>query len=512
MAIIYFYVTCFTIYFLLLALQGLRNFRKVRDKYTAKFNNMCVIVYSHNEKEALEQLVKLLKAQDYPASCHSVYVILDNCSDDSEVLLNSELNINVFNIKNMGTVGKSQAYSILVEKLSQVPGLDAFVFLDAKFFVRHDFLTDVNFYLQKHAVLSIGIEPIVTRALSFVEKIRFVYEKYMAGFLEPMRAQMGLSNIINSNAFVMKKSILDKVGYLEIGNIDTELKYTLEISSKGERVFCVPELRVYSDFTNFVHAYSALTTRFELFVDYVKKFDFRRLDHIELISSLIAPNWLSVILLYSLLAVYTFNYQDSLTADFKTVVIQAIVLFVAFFAGIILANIKTKELGYLFMYPGYSLCRLVYNFPIFVWIRALIKKITVPSTVEKMLVDVWVSDGKTNFPCKLEMVSTNGLSSVTFINMNAKKYSTKNNHLRVTDALNELAGKLAEHNLSLKICQCCKYFQPNIDGSTNMVKGFCKCDFADRVPGDILPTLVWNTCERYENQNVVSLFENISKK
>lgn len=512
MAIFYFYITLFTIYFTLLALQGLRYFRKVRDKYTAKFNNMCVIVYSHNDKEALEQLVKLLKSQDYPASCHSVYVILDNCSDDSEVLLNSELNINVFNIKNMDTVGKSQAYSILVEKLSQVPGLDAFVFLDAKYFVKHDFLTDVNFYLQTHSVLSTFVEPIVTRNLSFTEKIRFVYEKYMAGYVEPMRSKMGLSNIINSNAFAIKKSILDKLGYLEVGDINTELKYTLNISSIGERVFSTPELRVFSDFTNFIHAYPSMSKRIEHFIDYVKRFDFRRLDHIELISSLIAPNWLTILILYLVLAVYTFNFQDSMIADFKTVMIQGIILFVAFFAGILFANIKTNELGYLFLYPIYSLCRLVYNFPVFAWIRALIKKITEPSTVEKMLVDVWVSDGKKNFPCKLELVSTSGLSSVTFINMNGKKFTTKNNHLRMTDALNELSSKLAEHNLILKVCQCCKYFQTNIDGSTNLVKGFCKCDFSDRVPGDILQTLVWNTCERFENQNVVSLFENISKK
>ena len=154
----YLYITCFTVYIALLALQSLKRPKKIRDKYTPKFHNMCVIVYSHNDKETLEQLVKLLKTQDYPASCVSIYVILDNCSDDSEVLLNSELNINVFNIKNMDTVGKTQAYSILVEKLAQVPGLDAFVFLDAKYYIRQDFLTDANFYLQKHAVISTFVD------------------------------------------------------------------------------------------------------------------------------------------------------------------------------------------------------------------------------------------------------------------------------------------------------------------------------------------------------------------
>ena len=42
--------------------------------------------------------------------------------------------------------------------------------------------------------------------------------------------------------------------------------------------------------------------------------------------------------------------------------------------------------------------------------------------------------------------------------------------------------------------------------------GFCKYEFSDRVPGDILPTLVWNACEQFENLNIVNLFDNLSKK
>lgn len=508
MTILYFYITCFTIYFTLLALQCLRRRRKVRDKYTAKYNNMCVIVYSHNDKETLEQLVKLLKAQDYPISCFSIYVILDNCTDDSEVLLNSELNINVFNIKNMDTVGKTQAYSILVEKLSQVQGLDAFVFLDAKYYIRHDFLTDVNFFLQKHSVLSTFVEPIISQKLNTIEKIKFVYQKYITEFVSTMRAKMGLSNILNTNAFAIKKSVLDKLGFISVGDINTELEYSLNISAKGEQIFFTPELRSYSDYTNFMPQYPSMNKRFDLFGQHIKQFDFRRFNHVELIFSLIAPNWLFILSAYAILGYHIF-FNDFLV-DFKTVFAQFAILIISVFAGTLSAKIRNDEICYLLAYPIYSIGRLIYNFAPFIWIRALIKKITEPSTVEKMMVDVWVSDGKKNFPCKLELISNNGLSSVTFINMKNKKFTTRNDHLRMTDALNELTEKLSEYGLTLKICQCCKYYQANIDGTTNMVKGFCKYEFADRVPGDILPTTIWNTCEQYEPTNVVSLFESFN--
>ena len=122
-----------------------------------------------------------------------------------------------------------------------------------------------------------------------------------------------------------------------------------------------------------------------------------------------------------------------------------------------------------------------------------------------MVTNIIVTDGRRDFQCQLELISDDGLARVRFINK-GKTYTTKNNHLRMVDAIRELTEKLADYGLSLKICQCCKYFQPLIDGSTNMVKGCCKCQFQGRVDGDIIPTLVWNTCPKFEEQNVVNLF------
>ena len=75
------------------------------------------------------------------------------------------------------------------------------------------------------------------------------------------------------------------------------------------------------------------------------------------------------------------------------------------------------------------------------------------------------------------------------------------------DALNEIAGKLEAYGYTLKICQCCKYYSPDVDGSVNQVKVFCKFQFATRTPGDILPTVLWNSCDAFDRVNVVSLFD-----
>jgi hypothetical protein len=223
----------------------------------------------------------------------------------------------------------------------------------------------------------------------------------------------------------------------------------------------------------------------------------------EFLCSLATPNWLVCILVYLILLKHSYIFP--FWVDFSTIFISAIVLLIAFFTSLLNTKLYSKECLYLFLYPLHSLAHMVYNFPPIRGVRNIIKNTTRKHVIETMSTNVIVTDGVKDYTCQLELISDDGLARVTFINK-GKKYTTKNNHLRMIDAVRELTTKLADYGLTLKVCQCCKYFQPIVDGSTNMVKGCCNCQFQGRTPGDMIPTLIWNTCPKFEEQNVVNLF------
>ena len=135
---------------MILALISTKSIRKIRDKYTPKDSNLCVVVYATGKSNTLENLLKQLKTQNYPKQNYTIYAILDKCENISEVTLQSDLNVNVVNINNLEPIGKSQAYSIIAEKLQDVVDLNAYVFIDANTYVESDFLENVNFYLTKY--------------------------------------------------------------------------------------------------------------------------------------------------------------------------------------------------------------------------------------------------------------------------------------------------------------------------------------------------------------------------
>ena len=500
--ILYLYIAIFTLYFLILAIISMKASRKIRDKFTSKDSNLCVVVYASGDCETLENLIKQLKNQNYPKQNYTIYTILDKCENVSEVTLQTELNVNVININNIEPIGKSQAYSIIAEKLQDVKDLDAYVFLDAKNYIESEFLTDINFYLTKYDVFNPMINYLPQKdTLTFWENVKSAYSRYIAKFINKSRTRLGLTNILNTDSFIIKKDLLNKIANFDFRDLISEIQYTLKLAQNDVKVAFVDDIRIYKSIENFDYRIPSLSKRFNIFWNNILKPN--NLFTREFLLSLIAPNCLTLIIGYLLVLSHVCKFP--MFVGYSNVLLTGLSLLLAF--SISLTNVKliTKEYLFLLVYPVSAMGRIIYNIPLFRGVRNIIKNTTRKHDIQEMIVDVFVSDGQNDFPCKMKLISDDGAAKVTFIN-NKKTYTTKNNHLRMIDAVRELSTKLADYGLTLKVCQCCKYFQPVVDGSTNMVKGQCNCQFHGRTPGDIIPTLIWNTCPKFEEHNIVNLF------
>lgn len=91
MTILYIYITIFTLYYIVLACSNLKPAKKIRDKYTNKDANICVVVYATGAARTLDNLLKQLKTQNYPKQRYTIYAILDRCEKSSDVTLQSDL-------------------------------------------------------------------------------------------------------------------------------------------------------------------------------------------------------------------------------------------------------------------------------------------------------------------------------------------------------------------------------------------------------------------------------------
>ena len=113
-------------------------------------------------------------------------------------------------------------------------------------------------------------------------------------------------------------------------------------------------------------------------------------------------------------------------------------------------------------------------------------------------------------PCKLEFISDSGLAKIKFMYKKRKFVTAK--HLRMIDSLQELREKLNDYGFVLKICSCCSHFKSCVDGSTNMLKGFCNCDYPSPSLKEPKPTLIWNSCTKFSPAKLNSLIEEMVAK
>jgi hypothetical protein len=341
-----------------------------------------------------------------------------------------------------------------------------------------------------------------------IDNIKYSYNLYKNNFISYSREKLGFSNLVNADILAMKKSIVDKIGSVNFKTTNDELKYTLALSNINVNTGFNPELKVYIAVDKYDFKIPSLSQRINLFFENIVKIRPGNFNFSELIWSLIYPNCLTLALGFYI--VFKFAFQVKCLLNYYLVGFEIAVFIVAFCISLLHSKIHAKEHLYLFLYPFYALCKVIYNFPPLRFIRNCMFKSEENTHIEKLTIQAFVSDGERYYPCKLEIVSESKFAKVILINKK-KKYKTKN-HLRVIDAIKEISQKLEGYGYTLRLCQCCKYFEPNIDGTVNQINGFCKYQFSNRTPGDILPTVVWNACDAFEKMNVVNMLDVISTK
>lgn len=494
--ILYIFVAIYTIYFLALAIRNLNDKPFLREKRYSQYeekDNLAIVVYAHNNKKTLANLINEIKSQDYPINNFKVFVILDNCSDGSQDLFIDDNFIHVIDVKGVGTIGKDQAISILLEQLCHDDLIDSYVFIDADRSIASDFLSTVNSALTNAHVIS-GETIIDLRNLGPIDKIKAAYQKYHMNFIRKARSLFGLAAQADSGVFIVKREIVQQIGNVDFKDIDTELKYSLLLSKIKCTCTYNPNIQTIVDTTNYMFKKPRLSKRLALFKNCIPEIFNTNFVFTEHALSLTYPNIWLLAVVYAIILKHSLYYH--FMVDFKIVLITFIMLIVGFGLSLINAKLTFKEIGYLCLYPLYSLCHLINNFPLVRMVRNKIKGVEdLPKDTEKMVVDVVVTAGHKDLNCKLEFISEKGLCKIRFIFKN-KKFTTSS-HIRMIDALQELKIKLDDYGFILRICSCCSHFKPCVDGSTNMLKGFCTSDYPAPSLGEPRNTLIWNTCTHF---------------
>ena len=116
----------YQIYYVLLALS-----KKSKNLYASKNHKYAVVIAARNESAVIGQLINSIKKQNYPDELLDIYVVADNCTDNTaEVAKNAGAYI--FERFNKHLIGKGYALDYAFKNILNLnKGYEAYFVFDA---------------------------------------------------------------------------------------------------------------------------------------------------------------------------------------------------------------------------------------------------------------------------------------------------------------------------------------------------------------------------------------------
>lgn len=232
----------FSFYFLIIALFAWKRPRPY-PKSRPRTRFACLIA-ARNEEAVIGALVESLRTQSYPAALYDIYVIPNNCTDDTEGAARAA-GAQIFRcFEPVRCKGDAlhEAVSWLLPR-----GYDAFCVFDADNLVHQDFLSHMNDAFCAGARVAKARMRVKNPGDSWVAGCYGLYFALFDVFFNRPRAALGLSAKLVGTGFAVHREVLLRQGGWNTETIAEDAEFAAQCACRGERVWWVSEALTFDE-------------------------------------------------------------------------------------------------------------------------------------------------------------------------------------------------------------------------------------------------------------------------
>lgn len=248
-------------YLLFLTLAGL-FYRARTVRGITPSTRFAVLVPAHNEEKKAPLLMKSIEAAGYPVELSDVYVVADNCTDETVKSL-EQYRCQVFSRNNDSLIGKGHALKWLLDRIRATgKQYDAFVFLDSDCEVSANFFAVLDDRFQRG---ELAVQTYYTTANpkeSWVSSLRHMALVLLHHGRPSGREVLGLSCGIFGTGMAFHNSVVDRFGW-ETHGLAEDVEYFMLLTENGIRVSFAREAEVLSDMPPTLRAARSQNERWE---------------------------------------------------------------------------------------------------------------------------------------------------------------------------------------------------------------------------------------------------------
>ena len=222
---------------------------KIKEKplLVKKNHRFMAIIPAHNEEAVVGNLIESLKKQNYDKDLYDIYVIADNCTDNTAEVA-KEAGAIVY--KRFDEDKKTKGYALdwfLKQKIKENAPYDAVFVFDADNIVHPDFIKNMNKKLCQGEDVVQGYRDIKNPTDSWITAGYAIFYWTMHRFYHLARYNLGLSPLLNGTGFMVRFDILKEDNGWDTVTLTEDIEFSLKRIIKGKRLGWSTEAIVYDE-------------------------------------------------------------------------------------------------------------------------------------------------------------------------------------------------------------------------------------------------------------------------
>ena len=238
-------VTIFWAYQLIVSICSLIKFKE-KPIIEEKQNRFMTIIPAHNEAAVVGNLIESLKNQNYPKDLYDIYVIADNCTDNTAEIARKA---GAIVYERFDETKKTKGFALnwfLAQKIEEDAPYDALCVFDADNIADENFLKAMNKKLCQGETVVQGYRDIKNPSDNWITAGYAIFYWTMNRFYHLARYNIGLSPLLNGTGFMVKFDIIKPTGW-DTNTLTEDIEFSLKNIIEGRKLGWATDAIVYDE-------------------------------------------------------------------------------------------------------------------------------------------------------------------------------------------------------------------------------------------------------------------------
>ena len=233
------------IYFLVTGLIGLIKKPIIKFEDSKNYNNFAIFVAARNESKVIGNLIDSLNNLNYPKDKYSIYIIPNNCTDNtSEVSKKHGAKVIECTVP---TKTKGEVLRFAFEKLKNKKEIDAYIVFDADNVVHPEFLNNMNMALNSGYRVAQCFRDAKNPSDNWLSGSYMLFYLIQNVFFNHARMTFNGSSSINGTGFMIKKDYIDEIGF-KTYSLTEDVEFTGQCALNKEKIVFVEDAITYDEY------------------------------------------------------------------------------------------------------------------------------------------------------------------------------------------------------------------------------------------------------------------------